>query len=99
MLSLNFSHSQDLIKPGPFLKSSLSLINGQTLVTDLAGLYNDARDIPRALRVEELLMKLGKEDTTDVCLNAFQRQAVTQALTQSLSLIQVLYCVNTHLVH
>ena len=84
-------NSQDLINPGPVIKSSLSLIDSQMLVTDLAGLYSDgAGEIPKAVKVWELEMKLREEDTTEFCLHKYQRLAVARALTQPLSLIQVL---------
>ena len=83
-------NSQDLINPGCVIKSSLSLIDSQMLVTDLAGLYSDGVvEIPKAVKVLELEMKLKEEVTNEFCLHKYQRLAVARALTQPLSLIQV----------
>ena len=40
-LSLSFPNSQDLIDPGPKIKTALSLFDNDNVVADLAGLYRD----------------------------------------------------------
>lgn len=88
------SSRPDLLEPGSKPKAPLELISDSTLVTDVAGLYvQEEAQPPKELTVEEL-KKVLESETENLCLHKFQRLAVTQALTQPLTIIQVFYMLN-----
>ena len=58
-------------------------------MTDTAGLYNDEATYVQEMTVGELRKKLAEGE--GFCLHEHQRHAVNQALSQALSLIQVLH--------
>ena len=76
--------------PGPEIQTKLTLVDDDTLVTDVEGIFYEKQvSHSRPMTVGELKKRLEKEDATEFCLHKFQRKAVNKALAQPLSLIQV----------
>ena len=90
MISYISNCRRDFLEPGKLPKTSLEGVSDEVLVTNISSLYKSesAQEAPKELTIQQLkdVLQVGNNQ---LYLSLSQRQAVKQALSLPLTVIQV----------